>query len=144
MSLFSAIGVSASGMEAQRKRAELITENLANAETTRTPDGGPYRRKDAVFTTAPAGDSFAGILEASGSPVLGVRVSDVTIDDRDPEKRYLPGHPDAEPEGYVACPRIDPATEMVVLLGASRGYQANVAAISAVKDMMSKSIDLFR
>ena len=144
MSLFTAIGISASGMEAQRSRAELITENLANADTTRTPDGGPYRRKDAVFTTAPAAESFAGMLAAAGDPAEGVAVSQVTIDDRDPERRYLPGHPDADGDGYVAFPRVDPASEMVDLLGASRGYQANVAAISAVKDMIARSIDLFR
>lgn len=148
MSLFTAIGVSASGMEAQRKRAELITENLANSDTTRTPEGGPYRRKDAVFTAMPAGESFAGVLAASGGAgtgaALGVTVSQVTIDDRDPERRYLPGHPDADAAGYVAFPRIDPASEMVDLLGASRGFAANVAAISAVKDMIAKSIDLFR
>lgn len=144
MSLFTAIGISATGMEAQRKRAELITENLANADTTRTPDGGPYRRKDAVFTTAPVEQSFGAVLAAAGSPADGVAVSEVSIDDRDPEKRYLPGHPDADSNGYVAFPRIDPASEMVDLLGASRGYEANVAAISSVKDMIARSIDLFR
>ncbi len=143
MSLFTAIGISASGLEAQRSRAELITENLANADTTRTPAGGPYRRKDAVFTTAPVEGSFAGMLASAGSMADGVSVSEVTIDQRDPEKRYLPGHPDADNDGYVAFPRIDPASEMVDLLGASRGYQANVAAISAVKDMIARSIDLF-
>lgn len=144
MSLFTAIGISASGMDAQRSRAELITENLANADTTRTPDGGPYRRKDAVFTTAPAAESFAGMLSAASGAADGVAVSQVTIDDRDPERRYLPGHPDADADGYVAYPRVDPASEMVDLLSASRGYQANVAAISAVKDMIARSIDLFR
>ncbi len=146
MSLFGAISVSASGMEAQRSRAELITENLANADTTRTPEGGPYRRKDAVFTTSPASSSFADELSAAsfGSENSGVAVSDVTIDDRDPERRYMPGHPDADAQGYVAFPRVNPAEEMVDLMSASRGYQANVAAISAVKDMIARSLDLFR
>ena len=150
MSLFGAIAISASGMEAQRTRAEVITENLANADTTRTPEGGPYRRKDAVFSSAPAGSSFSEALasvQSSFGPAgqgVGVTVSDVVVDDRDPERRYLPGHPDADADGYVGFPRINPAEEMVDLLGASRGYQANVAAISAVKDMISKSIDLFR
>jgi flagellar basal-body rod protein FlgC len=71
-------------------------------------------------------------------------VSDISVDDRDPERRYMPGHPDADADGYVAFPRIDPASEMVDLMSASRGYQANVAAISAVKDMIARSIDLFR
>jgi len=144
MSLFGAISVSASGMEAQRTRAELITENLANADTTRTPEGGPYRRKDAVFTTSPVAFSFTDALSAASGGSEGVSVSDVTIDDSDPERRYMPGHPDADSDGYVAFPRIDPAEEMVDLMSASRGYQANVAAISAVKDMIARSIDLFR
>ena len=144
MSLFTAIGISASGMEAQRARAELITENLANADTTRTPEGGPYRRKDAVFSTAPVAASFREVLESAAGVGGGVALSEVTVDTRDPEKRYLPGHPDADGEGYVAFPHIDPATEMVDLMGASRGYQANVAAISAVKDMLARSIDIFR
>ena len=149
MSLFTAISISASGMEAQRSRAEIITENLANADTTRTPDGGPYKRKDAVFATSPVSYSFSDALSsASGQGAfgqsLGVAVSDITIDDRDPERRYMPGHPDADADGYVAFPRVDPAEEMVDLMSASRSYQANVAAISAVKDMIARSIDLFR
>jgi flagellar basal-body rod protein FlgC len=149
MSLFNAISISASGMEAQRARAEIITENLANADTTRTPEGGPYRRKDAVFTTAPAPVSFSDALSSAAGGSLfgtpdGVAVSDITVDDRDPERRYIPGHPDADAQGYVAFPRVDPAEEMVDLMSASRGYQANVAAISAVKDMIARSIDLFR
>jgi flagellar basal-body rod protein FlgC len=144
VSLFSAISISASGLEAQRSRAEVITENLANADTTRTPEGGPYRRKDTVFTTSNAGYSFSDMLSAASGQNQGVAVSDITIDDRDPERRYMPGHPDADAQGYVAFPRVDPAEEMVDLMSASRGYQANVAAISAVKDMIARSIDLFR
>ena len=145
MSLFSAISISASGMDAQRTRAELITENLANADTTRTPEGGPYRRKDAVFTTAPAQTSFAQTLsEFSGTPVRGVAVSQVVTDQSDPDRRYQPGHPDADADGYVGFPKINPAEEMVDLMSASRGYQANVAAISAVKDMIQRSLDLLK
>ena len=144
MSLFTAISVSASGMEAQRSRAEIITENLANADTTRTPEGGPYKRKDTVFATAPVASSFSDLLSAASGRNDGVAVSDITIDDRDPERRYMSGHPDADAEGYVAFPRVDPAEEMVDLMSASRGYQANVAAISAIKDMIARSIDLFR
>jgi flagellar basal-body rod protein FlgC len=143
MSLFGAISVSASGMEAQRARAEVITENLANADTTRTPEGGPYRRKDTVFSTASVGESFRDALSAAAAPD-GVSVSQITVDDRDPERRYMPGHPDADSQGYVAFPRVNPAEEMVDLMSASRGYQANVAAISSVKDMIARSIDLFR
>ncbi len=142
MSLFAALSVSASGMAAQRARAELLVENLANAETTRTPEGGPYRRKDAVFATAPV-TGFAGELETALESE-GVAVDRVVVDTREPERRYLPGHPDADADGYVAFPRINTAEDMVDLMGASRGYQANVAAIGAVKDMIQRSLDLFR
>jgi flagellar basal-body rod protein FlgC len=145
MSLFGAISVSASGMEAQRTRAELITENRANADTTRTPQGGPYRRKDAVFTSAPVEGSFAQTLsELSAGPTDGVSVARIAVDESEPERRYLPGHPDADADGYVSFPGINPAEEMVDLMSASRSYQANVAAISSVKDMIARSIDLFR
>jgi flagellar basal-body rod protein FlgC len=144
MSLFGAISISASGMEAQRSRAELITENLANADTTRTPEGGPYKRKDAVFTATPVSYSFADQLSMVSGQSDGVAMSDVAVDNSDPERRYMPGHPDADAQGYVAFPKINTAEEMVDLLSASRSYQANVAAISAVKDMIARSIDLFR
>lgn len=141
MSLFSALSVSGSGMAAQRTRAEMLVENLANAETTRTVEGGPYRRKDVVFQSAPVAAPFSSVFEQQ---MEGVGVSDVVVDERPPEMRYLPGHPDANPQGYVAFPRINTAEDMVDLMGASRNYQANVAAVSAVKDMIQRSIDLFR
>lgn len=144
MSLFSLLSVSESGMTAQRARAELLVENLANAETTRTPEGGPYRRKDVVFESAPAATPFSSVFEAQLGKPDGVRISQVVVDDREPERRYVPGHPDADKDGYVAFPRINPAEDMVDLMGASRGYQANVSAISAVKDMIQRSIDLLR
>jgi len=134
------LSVSASGMAAQRTRAEALVENLANAETTRTPDGGPYRRKDVVFESVSAEPGFHSLLEeAQGG---GVAVSDVVTDTRDPERRYMPGHPDAGADGYVAFPRVNPAEDMVDLMGAARGYDANVAAMAAVKDMILHSIGL--
>lgn len=145
MSLFSSLSVSASGMAAQRTRAALLVENLANAETTRTPEGGPYRRKDAVFTSAPVESPFASVFQSEiGATGTGVEVANIVEDTRDPEKRYQPGHPDADADGYVAYPRINPAEDMVDLMGATRGYQANVAAISAVKTMIRDSIELLR
>jgi flagellar basal-body rod protein FlgC len=145
MSLFSILSVSASGMAAQRTRAEVLVENLANAETTRTPEGGPYRRKDVVFTSEPGGVSFASLMQSHlARPPGGVGVTDVVVDSRPGERRYLPGHPDADADGYVAFPHVNPAEDMVDLMSASRGYQANVAAMSAVKDMIQRSIDLFR
>jgi flagellar basal-body rod protein FlgC len=145
MSLFSVLSVSASGMSAQRTRAELLVENLANAETTRTPEGGPYKRKDAVFTSSAQNSPFSAVFQTEmGSGVNGVDVSEVVEDTREPDKRYIPGHPDADKDGYVAFPRINPAEDMVDLMGASRGYQGNVAAMTAIKDMILHSIELMK
>ena len=142
MSLFSAMAVSASGMAAQRTRAELLVENLANAETTRTPEGGPYRRKDAVFASEPVSTSFSSLFDSHLQE--GVAVQEISVDTSDPDRRYLPGHPDAGPDGYVAFPRMNPAEDLVDLSGAARSFEANVAAISSVKDMIMRSIDLFK
>jgi flagellar basal-body rod protein FlgC len=142
MSLFGSLEVSASGMAAQRLRAEILVENMANAETTRTPEGGPYRRKDVVFLPQRQSTPFAAVFH--GEVGQGVRVADVVVDDRPPEMRYMPGHPDADANGYVAFPRLNPAEEMVDLMNASRSYQGNVAAMSAVKDMINRSIDILR
>lgn len=145
MSLFASLSVSASGMYAQRERAEVLVENIANADTTRTPEGGPYRRRDVVFQTDGVTSSFSSEFTRAFDPQLtGVAVSDISIDQSEPERRYLPGHPDADKDGYVAFPKMNATEDMVDLLGASKAYQANVAAVSAVKDMIQKSIDLFR
>jgi len=145
MSLFSAISVSASGMAAQRTRAELLVQNIANSETTRTAAGGPYRRQDAIFSSESVASPFSSELEAQlNSGAMGVKVSGISVDSREPERHYMPGHPDADGDGYVAIPRINPAEDMVDLMSASRSYQANVSAISAVKDMIQHSIDLLR
>src|ERR1700693_3012170 len=145
MSLFSALSVSASGMAAERTRAELLVQNMANSETTRTAEGGPYRRKDAVFSSAPQTSEFSAVFqtELSGT-ATGVEVSDIVEDMRDPEKRYIPGHPDADKDGYVAFPRVNPAEDMVDLVGASRVYARNVAAMQPIKDMIMRSIDLMK
>jgi flagellar basal-body rod protein FlgC len=142
--LFGVFSVGASGMEAQRIRTQLLAENIANAETTRTPEGGPYRRKDAVFTTQNPEQPFSSILDTETSSMTGVAVREVIVDERAPQRRYLPGHPDADKDGYVSFPQLSAAQEMVDLMGAASGYQANVAAISAAKDMIQRSMDLFR
>jgi flagellar basal-body rod protein FlgC len=161
MSLFSVLSVSASGMAAERTRAELLVENLANSETTRTPEGGPYKRKDAVFSSAPQTSPFAAIFQTEvgsglgsdvgwgvgsgvGSGVNGVEVSEVMEDTREPSKRYMPGHPDADKDGYVAYPNVNPSEDMVDLMSASRNFQANVAAMTAIKDMIMQSINLMK
>ena len=121
-------------MAAQRARAELLVENLANSETTRTPDGGPYRRKDAVFASTTTGSPFSAVFQTEmGTGVSGVEVSDVIEDSGAPERRYIPGHPDADASGYVSFPRINPAEDMADLLSASRGFEGNVAAMSAIR-----------
>jgi flagellar basal-body rod protein FlgC len=142
--LFGVFSVGASGMEAQRIRTQLLAENIANAETTRTPEGGPYRRKDAVFTTANPEQPFSSLLDTEMNSVTGVAVREVMVDGSAPQRRYLPGHPDADKDGYVSFPQLSAAQEMVDLMGAASGYQANVAAISAAKDMIQRSMDLFR
>ncbi|HVT91538.1 MAG TPA: flagellar basal body rod protein FlgC [Bryobacteraceae bacterium] len=142
MSLFDALSVSASGMDAQRQRAELLVQNLANSETTRTPDGGPYRRKDVVFTSTGAVSPFGAVFQNAQDGAEGVEVAGVVEDIRPLEKRYMPGHPDADKDGYVSFPNVNPAEDMADLLNAARGYQGDVAAISAVKSMISQSIQL--
>jgi flagellar basal-body rod protein FlgC len=149
VNLFQSLSVSASGMSAQRHRSQLLVENLANAETTRTPEGGPYRRRDAVFASegvdSPFSASFQTALDReNGESAQGVQVVEVVEDQREPDRRYLPGHPDADQFGYVAFPRVNPAEDMVDLMGASRNYGANVSAMMAIKDMISRSIDLLR
>jgi len=142
MSLFSSLQVSASGMAAQRTRAELLVQNMANAETTRTPEGGPYRRKDVVFSTQVQASPFSAAFQNELS--TGVSVVDVVTDDRAPELRYMPGHPDADANGYVAFPNLNPAEEMVNLMNAQRSYDGNVSAMAAVKDMINHSIDIMK
>ena len=145
MSLFSLLSVSSSGMAAQRTRAELLVQNMANSETTRTPEGGPYRRKDAVFSSEPQTSPFSAVFQTEmESGAMGVRVSDIVEDARPPQRRYIPGHPDADKDGYGAFPDMNPAEDMLDLLSAARGYQGNVAAIAAIKDMIHRPIDLLR
>jgi flagellar basal-body rod protein FlgC len=145
VSLLSVLSVSASGMAAQRTRAELLVQNMANSETTRTPEGGPYRREDAVFQSAPQTSPFSAVFQTEmASGVNGVEVAEVVQDSSEPEKRYMPGHPDADADGYVAFPNVQPAEDMVDLLSAQRGFEANVAAMTAIKDMITHSIDLMR
>jgi len=145
MSLFNSLSVSASGMTAQRQRAEVLVENIANADTTRTANGGPYKRQDVVFEATPVGQPFSSVLQAQmDNQPQGVAISQMVVDQSEPDRRYLPGHPDADKDGYVLFPKMNPAEDMVDLMGASRSYQANVSAISAVKEMINRSMDLFR
>jgi flagellar basal-body rod protein FlgC len=142
MSLFAALQVSASGMQAERTRAEVLVENMANSETTRTPQGGPYKRKDVVFSSELQESPFSAVFQ--NELATGVNVSEITEDPSPPEMRYQPSHPDANADGYVAFPKMNPAEDMADLLNTTRSYQANVAAMTAVKDMITNSIALFK
>jgi flagellar basal-body rod protein FlgC len=145
MSLFNSLSVSASGLTAQRQRAEVLVENIANSDTTRTAGGGPYRRQDVVFESQSVGQPFSSIFQTQlDNQPKGVAISQIVVDQSEPDRRYMPGHPDADKDGYVSFPKVNPAEDMVDLMGAQRSYQANVSAISAVKDMINRSMDLFR
>ena len=139
MSTFDAINdIAASGMAAQRLRVQLVASNIANVETTRTAEGGPYRRKDAVFQAALMGESRDGL------PFTGVAVTSVE-DSKDPFiMKYDPNHPDADANGMVSYPNVNPVEEMVNLTEASRGFEANVAVVRAVRTMMLSAQDLLR
>lgn len=133
--------VSASGMEAQRFRMNIIASNLANVETTRTETGGAYRRKDIVF--AAEGEGFGGFLrQAMGEAAPGVKIAGVIEDARPLKHVYEPSHPDANAEGYVAFPNINVAEEMVNMIAASRSYEANVSAFKATREMALKALEL--
>lgn len=146
MSLFSTLEISGAALSAQRQRAEVVAANMANAETTRTPEGGPYRRKEVVFGTS--GSSFrlmlAGAQQKYMLPASSVRVADIVEDPSDPVLRFEPNHPDANQNGYVAYPNINPVEEMVDLMGAVRSYQLNASAVTASKQMISQALDILR
>jgi flagellar basal-body rod protein FlgC len=175
MNLFGVMDVSASALKAERVRAEVVASNMANAETTQTPEGGPYRRHHVVFAAEggesfqqsmagqmgvmnePSGSAFSGtgfgvgvtggfgnaFSDAKATPG-GVSVTGVIADDSEPLRRYDPGHPDAGPDGYVAYPDINPLTEMVDLMGATRAYGMNASAVQAEKSMLSTSLELLK
>jgi flagellar basal-body rod protein FlgC len=139
--LVSAINASGSALNAERTRIEVAVSNLANAESTRSADGAPYRRRDVVLATAPT-TSFDSALGQAGAS--GVTVAAVVEDTAPFRMRYEPSHPDADANGYVAMPNVDAPQEMVDMLGAARAYQANLAAINIIRDCVSKALDLGR
>jgi flagellar basal-body rod protein FlgC len=152
MSFFGSLDVSASGLTASRMRMDVVAENLANAQTTRGPNGGPYRRKEVVLQSV-GGNGFqsalasaAGTVPGAGSSQQpgGVEVSGIVQDNARPRMVYDPSHPDANAQGYVAMPNVNPVTEMVDLISSSRAYEANVTAMQTAKSMFSKTFDLLR
>ena len=145
MDLDSAFMISASGLDAQKERLSVISSNLANVESTRTPEGGPYRRKDVVFSATSMGNSFESVLSSEGSHLeQGVEISDVISDSRPFKQVYNPQHPDADASGYVLYPNINPMEEMVNMMSASRSYEANVTAFNATKSMAEKALEIGR
>ena len=141
MSLITAMDINASGMTAQRRRVELSSANLANSQTTRTEEGGPYRRKDVVFETTSFQDSLGAAMSGG---VEGVQVSEVVEDPTPFDRRYEPGHPDADKDGYVAYPNVNVMAEMANLVSASKSYEANISAIGIVKTMIARTLEIGR
>ena len=155
MGLFGSLDISASALSAERLRMDVTAENLANAQSTRTANGGPYRRKEVVVEANGDG-GFAGALAAArggatgsaasagGGAPGGVSVSGI-VEDQTPNRLvYDPSHPDANARGYVSMPNVIPVTEMVDLISASRSYEANVTAMQTAKQMFTKTLDLLR
>jgi flagellar basal-body rod protein FlgC len=145
MDLFTSLHVSSSGMNAERTRMNLVSSNLANANSTRTEEGGPYKRKDAVFRAEPVAESFASRLQSvSGSKPSSVEVAQIIEDQSPPRLQYDPSHPDANAEGYVALPNVNVVEEMADMIAATRAYEANVTAAQASKSMLMKTLELGR
>lgn len=135
MQIFKAMQISASGLTAERFRLDLIANNIANVNTTRTEDGGPYRRKSAVFAEA---------LDQAKKAGAGVRVVSISSDKTEPRLVYEPEHPDANADGYVAYPNVNIVQEMVDMITATRAYEANVTALNASKSMFLKALEIGR
>ncbi len=136
--------ISASGLRAQRLRLDVIAANLANAQSTRTPEGGPYRRRDVVLEAVPRGESFDDLLAPGAGPTSAVQVSRIVDDTKPPRLVYDPGHPDADAQGFVAMPNINVVSEMVDMMAASRAYEANVAALNATKRVLEAALEIGR
>ena len=147
MSFIDSMQISASALTAQRLRLDVISGNLANVNTTRTAEGGPYRREQAVFSPIGNQFSFRDVvlgLVSPASPTLGVRVSEIQQDNSEGRLVFDPEHPDADANGYVHYPNVNPVTEMTDLISAQRGYEANITAMNTTKAMAMKAIDLAR
>jgi flagellar basal-body rod protein FlgC len=142
MNLFGMLQVSGSAMSAERARAEVVSANMANSETTRTPEGGAYRRQLVVFRGRGIPRFQLQLANLTGRPIAGVQVERVVADASPLPRRYEPGHPDADSEGYVTYPNVNPVLEMADLLSAVRAYQLNAAAVQAAKNMLQQSLQI--
>ena len=139
--LSAAISASASALGAERTRIEAAVSNLANAESTQSQNGQPYRRRDVILSADPI-NSFDAAM--GRSTATGVKVARVVEDQSEFRRRYEPGHPDADADGFVSLPNVDASTEMVDMIGAARAYQANLAAIGIIRDLISRALELGR
>jgi flagellar basal-body rod protein FlgC len=145
MNFFDSLQTSASGLTAQRLRMNLVSSNLANTNTTRTAQGGPYLRKEPVFASKPVQTAFGEMLNAElGAGLTEVSVVDVINDSRKPILKFDPQHPDADAQGFVSMPNINVMEEMVNMMTASRSYEANITAISTSKNMVLKALEIGR
>jgi flagellar basal-body rod protein FlgC len=144
MSIMTAMDVSASGLSAQRKRLEVLVSNLVNANTSGPAGTEPFRRKDVVFSATPPEATFGSTLQDAMGGVCGVAVTEVVADRGEPIRRYEPGHPHADAQGYVTYPNINPMEEMVNMMSAARSYEANLQAVNTAKDMAVKTLDIIR
>ena len=143
MNFFNALHVSSSGLTAQRLRMNVISSNLANVNSTRTKEGGPYIRKDIIFKAIPSNYTFNQILEKQiTNGIKDVKVVGIVNDNREPILKYNPGHPDADENGYVKIPNINIVEEMVNMISATRSYEAGVTAINATKNMALKALEI--
>ena len=143
MNFINALHISASGLTSQRLRMNVVSSNLANSHTTRTPEGGPYKRKDIVFSAKPLETSFQKMIKSQINEKLSeVKVVGVIEDQRPPVIKYDPQHPDADEKGYVSLPNINLVEEMVNMMSATRSYEANVTAINATKRMALKALEI--
>ncbi len=149
MEMTDSLAVSVSGLDVQRRRLNVIASNLANAQSTKTPGGGPYKRRDVVFRSAPVGNAFQrAFRQVAMGPTAhaleGVAVAKVVEDHKPGQLIYDPHHPDADPKGFVRLPNVNVMEEMVNMIGASRAYEANVQAINATRAMWNKALEIGR
>ncbi len=145
MGSFKIFDIASSGMYAELKRIEIISTNIANVNSTRTPEGGPYRRKEVVFKEKPLEDEFEKSLESAQENIAsGVEVAEIKDDPSPFIVKYDPNHPDADQNGFVRYPNINVVHEMVDLVSAGRSYEANVTVIQSIKNMISKAFEIGR
>lgn len=145
MNFITALDMGASALSAERTHINIISMNLANAKTTRTAEGGPYRRKSVIMESTPVDAAFSKQMQgALEQDLRGVRVQGIAIDQRPLKLVYEPGHPDANEDGYVAYPDINVVEEMAALMTAQRGYEANVTTVDSIKQMYAKALEINR